>query len=66
MEESFIQLQTNHEGIFKVTIELVNGVVIFSELITSHNKKITLKGFSLKIHTVVISPINTKYHETNF
>ena len=56
LNESYIQLNTNFEGLFNVTIALLNGKTIFSETLSSNNKKITLKGFSLHTHTVIISP----------
>jgi len=57
VEETFILLKTNQEGLFKVTISLLNKGIIFSEILSSRNQEITLKGFSLHTHTVVISPI---------
>jgi len=57
LDEAFIKLKTNQEGNFKVTISLIDGSVIFSEVLSSNNKEIILKGFSLHTHTVVISPI---------
>lgn len=56
-ETDFIIVDTNYEGSFRVTIALPDHHVIFSETLASFNKKIKLNGFSLKKHTVTISPL---------
>ena len=59
-ETDFIVVDTNYDGIFKVTITLPNKHVIFSDSLASFNKKIRLNGFSLNKHTVIISPLTQK------
>lgn len=54
----FIALKTNDDGYFKVTISTKNGIVVFSETMLSSNSQIVLKGFSLKTHSITLSPIN--------
>jgi len=54
----FIALKTNDDGYFKVTISTKKGVVVFSETMLSSNSQIVLKGFSLKIHIITLSPVS--------
>ena len=56
----YIELQTDYDGDFKVTILSKQGELLFSQNIRSHNKKIILRGFTLKKHTVTLSPIQFK------
>lgn len=52
----FIELKTDYDGDFKVTILSESGEVLFCEIMRSKNQQIILKGFSLKSHTVTLSP----------
>ena len=54
---SYIELKTDYDGDFKVTILSNNGDVLFCQNMRSHNRQITLRGFTLKQHTVTLSPI---------
>lgn len=54
---SYIELKTDYDGNFKVTILSEEGEVLFCQNMRSHNQQILLKGFSLKQHTVTLSPI---------
>jgi len=57
IDDNFITLKTDFDGSFKISISNKNGAVIFCEVMTSNNQQIHLEGFSLKEHTVTISPI---------
>ncbi len=59
-DTDFIIVDTNYEGSFRVIITLPNHRVIFCETLNSFNRKIRLDGFSLKKHTVTISPLITE------
>lgn len=59
INSNYIKLKTDHEGYFKVTITSKSGHILFSENISSDNKEILLKGFSLHLHTVTISPLKS-------
>ncbi|WP_299364961.1 hypothetical protein [Winogradskyella sp.] len=56
----YIELQTDYDGDFRVTILSKKGEVLFNQNIRSNNKRIVLKGFTLKQHTVTLSPIQFK------
>ena len=58
LDNDFIVLKTNHDGDFKVTITSKKSEILYSEVMTSCNQQIRLEGFSLKKHTVTISPTN--------
>jgi hypothetical protein len=56
----FIKLNTDYDGDFKVTILSEDGDVLFCQNMQSYNRQIILRGFSLKQHTVTLSPIKLK------
>lgn len=52
----YIVLKTDYDGDFKVTILSEEGEVLFCQNMRSHNCQIILRGFTLKKHTVTLSP----------
>ena len=54
---NYIELKTDYDGDFKVTILSEEGNILFCQNMRSHNRKIILKGFTLSKHTVTLSPI---------
>lgn len=56
-DSHYIKLQTDYDGDFKVTILSHNGEVMFCQTMRSHNQQIILRGFTLNLHTVTLSPI---------
>ncbi|MBV7269724.1 hypothetical protein [Winogradskyella luteola] len=52
-----IEITTDYDGDFRVTITTKEGEVVFSENLKSANKTIILKGFSLNDYSLNISPI---------
>ncbi len=55
-QDHYIELKTDYDGDFKVTISSEDGEVLFCQNMQSHNKTIILKGFNLKKHSVTLSP----------
>lgn len=54
----YIELKTDYDGDFKVTILDKNGEVLFCQTMRSKNQQIILRGFTLNKHTVTLSPIH--------
>jgi hypothetical protein len=55
-QDYYIELKTDYDGDFKVTILSEEGDILFCQDMRSHNRTIVLKGFNLTKHTVTISP----------
>jgi hypothetical protein len=52
-----IILPTNAEGVFEITITSKDNKTVYSDWISSKNKKIILKGFSKHLYNVTLIPI---------
>ncbi|MBU2926985.1 hypothetical protein [Winogradskyella psychrotolerans] len=59
-QTNYIELKTDFDVDFKVTILSQKGMILFSQNMSSNNRKIVLKGFTLKEHTVMLAPIHHK------
>lgn len=56
-KENRIVLPTATEGVFEITITSKDNKTVFTDCISSKNKKIILKGFSKRLHNVTLIPI---------
>jgi hypothetical protein len=52
-----IVIPTNKEGLFEITIKSKDNQTVFTDCISSKDKKIILNGFSQKLYTVTLIPI---------
>ncbi|HLP62910.1 hypothetical protein [Flavobacterium sp.] len=56
-KEKKIVLPTTTEGVFEITITSKDNKTVFTDCISSKNKKIILKGFSKHLYNVTLVPI---------
>lgn len=56
-KESRIVLPTATEGVFEITITSKDNKTVFTDCISSKNKKIILKGFSKHLYNVKLIPL---------
>ncbi len=56
-KENKIVLPTTADGVFKITITSKDNKPVFSDCISSKDKKIILKGFSKHLYNVTLIPI---------
>lgn len=56
-EKNKIVIPTSKEGLFEITIKSKDNKTVFTDCISSKDKKIILKGFSQKLYTVTLHPI---------
>ena len=56
-KEKKIVLPTTIEGVFEITITSKDNKTVFTDCISSKNKKIILKGFSKHLYNVTLVPI---------
>lgn len=56
-KENKIVLPTTTEGVFKITITSKDNKTVFTDCISSKDKKIILKGFSKHLYNVTLIPI---------
>jgi len=56
-KEKKIILPTTCEGVYEITITNKDNKTVFSDYISSKNKKIILKGFSKHLYNVTLVPI---------
>jgi hypothetical protein len=56
-KEKKIVLPTTTDGVFKITITSKDNKPVFSDCISSKDKKIILKGFSKHLYNVTLTPI---------
>jgi hypothetical protein len=56
-KEKKIVLPTTTEGVFEITITSKDNKTVYTDCISSKNKKIILKGFSKHLYNVTLIPI---------
>lgn len=56
-EKNQIVLPTSTEGVFEIIITSKDNKPVYSDWISSKNKKIILKGFSKNLYNVTLTPI---------
>lgn len=56
-KEKKIVLPTTTEGVFEIIITSKDNKTVFTDRISSKNKKIILKGFSKHLYNVTLVPI---------
>jgi hypothetical protein len=56
-KEKKIVLPTATEGVFEITITSKDNKTVYTDCISSKNKKIILKGFSKQLYNVTLIPI---------
>ncbi len=56
-KEKKIVLPTTTEGVFEIIITSKDNKTVFTDCISSKNKKIILKGFSKHLYNVTLVPI---------
>lgn len=56
-QEKKIVLPTETEGVFEIIITSKDNKTVYSDRISSKNKKIILKGFSKHLYNVTLIPI---------
>lgn len=56
-EKNIIVVPTTCEGVFEITITSKDNKTVFTDCISSKNKKIILTGFSKHVYKVMLVPI---------
>ncbi|MBL7885545.1 MAG: hypothetical protein JNJ52_02265 [Flavobacterium sp.] len=57
-EKNQIILPTSTEGMYEIIITSKDNKTVFTDCISSKNKKIILKGFSKHLYNITLIPIN--------
>ncbi len=55
--QNTIEIPTNNDGLYEITITSKDNKPVFTDCISSKDKKIILKGFSQKLYNITLTPI---------